>query len=451
MNFFRWALARPLALALAFAAATTFLVACGGGADRTKAQVRLVNAGSGYAGLDLRVDNELRQGAVSPGNSATYVEADPGKAFTLHSAGSSTSLLNFTPSVSARRYYTVLAYGSLGALKQLVLDDNAGAPDTNRALLRVVNAAADAGALDVYLTGTDDTLAASVPQQAGAAVDAVGAWLTVNSGSYRLRVTAAGSKTDLRLDVPVLALGSREVATLVISPSCGRCAGAEPAAQPAGRAITAQAPTQARVRVASGLSDAGIASLRVGGTAIFANVTAPAVTGYTLVPAGEQAVVVGINGATLPSDTRTLAVGADYTLLVYGSPAVPAVAWVRDDNTLPSDRARAKIRLVNGVVGLAGNLSMSADFAPVADNVAAGAASAYDLVDATTTGRLSVTAAGVALPLFEPVEQTFSAAANYTVFLVGGPAATVGIVQERPLSAAGPPQASVPARKSSTA
>ena len=425
MNLFGWTRNPKLALALA----ALLMVACGGGADRTKAQVRLVNASSGYLALDLRVDNEVRQGGVGPGNSATYVEADPGKAFALHSAGSNTSLVNFTPSLSARRYYSVLAYGPLGALKQLVLDDNAGAPDTNRTLLRVVNAAPDAGALDVYLTGTDDALAASVPQQAGAAVDAVGAWLTVNSGSYRLRVTAAGSKTDLRLDVPALALASRQVATLVISPTTGGVLVQGLLLSQQGE-ITAQAPTQARVRVASGLSDAGVASLRVGTAAVFANVTAPAVTNYTLVPAGEQAVVVGVNGATLPGGTRTLAVGADYTVLVYGSPAAAQVAWVSDDNTLPSDRARAKIRLVNGVQGLAGNLSMSVDFVPVANNVAAGAASRHEEVDATTTGRLSVTVAGAAQPLFDVDEQTRMAAANYTVFLVGSPTAPVRIVRK---------------------
>ena len=414
MNLFRsiaiWALAAML------------LVACGGGADRTKAQVRLVNAGSGYPGLDLRVDNELRQGGVAPGNSATYVEADPGKAFTLHSAGSSTPLLTLTPSVSARRYYTVLAYGASGALKHAVLDDNASAPDTNRALLRVVNAAPDAGAVDVYLTGSDDTLAASVPQQAAAAVDSVGGFITVNSGSYRLRVTAAGSKTDLRLDVPALALASREVATLVISPTTGGVLVQGLLLSQQG-GITALAPTQARVRVASGLSDAGIASLRVGATEVFPNVTAPAVTAYTLVPAGAQTVVVGVNSVNRPSDTRTLEVGTDYTVLVYGSPAAPAVAWLRDDNTLPTDRSRAKIRLVNGVVGLPGNASMNVNFTPVADNVAPGAASAYDLVSATTTGRVAVTAVGVAQPLETLTEQTFVAAANYTVFLVGRQAA----------------------------
>ena len=43
------------------------LAACGGGADRTKAQLRMVNASSGYTQLDLRVDDQLRQGAVAYG------------------------------------------------------------------------------------------------------------------------------------------------------------------------------------------------------------------------------------------------------------------------------------------------------------------------------------------------------------------------------------------------
>jgi hypothetical protein len=82
------------------------------------------------------------------------------------------------------------------------------------------------------------------------------------------------------------------------------------------------------------------------------------------------------------------------------------------------------------VEGLSGPLSLSADFAPVADGVAAGTASAYGGVDATTTAQLSVSAAGTAAPLFSAVEQTFVAAANYSVFLVGSAAAPVGIVRK---------------------
>lgn len=422
MTTWRWAAAGALL-------AATLLAACGGGTDRTKAQVRLVNASSGYTQLDWRVDDELRQGAVAYGESASYAEADPGKTNTLARAGSGTALLSFNPAVDKRKHYTLLAYGPQGGLKQLLLDDNAGAPADNRSLLRVVNAAPDAGALDIYLTGTADALAESVPVKAGAAVDAVGEWHTVNSGSYRLRVTAMGSKTDLRLDVPALALASRQVLTLVISPATGGVLVQGLVLTQQG-AIAALAPTQARLRVVSGLADGGSVNLRVGGAAVLANVNTPAVTPYTLVPAGEQAVLVGVNGATAYSRSDTLVAGADYTLLVYGPSAAALVRWVGDDNNLPSDRTLAKLRLVNAVDGLSGPLSLSADFAPVADGVAAGSASAYDGIDATTTAQLSVSASGTAAPLFSAVDQTFAAAANYTVFLVGSASAPVGIVRK---------------------
>ena len=416
--------------ALMALAATALLAACGGGgADRTKAQVRLVNASSGYAQLDWRVDDQLRQGAVAYGDTASYAEADPGKTNTLSRAGTGTALLTFNPGVSERKHYTLLAYGPQGGLKQLLLDDNAGAPADNRSQLRVVNAAPDAGALDVYLTGAADTLAESVPVQSGAAVDAVGAWLTVNSGSYRLRVTATGSKTDLRLDVSGLALASKQVVTLVLSPATGGVLVQGLVLSQQG-AIAALAPTQARVRVVAGLADTGSVNLRVGGAAVLSNVNAPAVTPYTLVPAGEQAVVVSVNGSAQPGSSVTLTAGADYTLLVYGAAAAAQVRWLGDDNNLPSDRTRAKLRLVNAVEGLSGPLSLSADFAPVADGVAAGTASAYGGIDTTTTAQLSVSAAGTAAPVFSAVDQTFVAAANYTVFLVGSATGPVGIVRK---------------------
>ncbi len=410
--------------------ATTWLAACGGGADRTKAQVRLVNASSGYAQLDLRVDDELRQGGVVYGESPSYAEVEPGKTQTLTRAGSGTALLSFNPSVSARKHYTLLVYGPQGGLKQAMLDDNAGAPADNRSLLRVVNAAPDAGALDIYLTGTDDPLAESVPVQSAAAVDAVGEWLTVNSGSWRLRVTAAGSKTDLRLDVSALALGSKQVATLVLAPAVGGVLVKGLLLTQQG-AIAALAPTQARLRVVAGLADAGIVNLRLGGAAVLSSVTAPAVTPYTLVPAGVQAVVVAVNGAAAQTDASvTLTAGADYTLLVYGPPGAALVRWITDDNNLPSDRTQAKLRLVNGVAGLSGVLSLSADYAPIADGLDAGLASAYGTLAATTTAQVSVTAAGTAAPLFNAAEQSFAAAANYTVFLVGSAASPVGIVRK---------------------
>ncbi len=78
----------------ALAISIALLAGCGGGSDATKAQVRMVNASAGYKELDLRVQDQVRQGGVVYGAAEGYIEIDPGKAAsTISSAGSATPLL----------------------------------------------------------------------------------------------------------------------------------------------------------------------------------------------------------------------------------------------------------------------------------------------------------------------------------------------------------------------
>ena len=73
----------------------------------------------------------------------------------------------------------------------------------------MLNATSDT--LDVYLTGTDDSLADVSAAIGGVVAGSSSGFSTVRSGSYRLRITQAGSKTDLRLDVPDITLTSTGV------------------------------------------------------------------------------------------------------------------------------------------------------------------------------------------------------------------------------------------------
>ena len=421
----------------ALALTACLLAACGGGTDRTKAQVRLVNASSGYTQLDLRVDDQLRQGAVAYGAAAAYVEVDPGKAAsTVSSAGSATPLLSFTPPLSEKKYYTLLVYGAAGVLRQQTLDDNAGAPDTGRALLRVFNAASDAGGLDIYLTGSSDSLDTAVAIQTGAAFGTLGVWITVNSANWRLRVTAAGSKTDVRLDVPVLPLPSKQLATLVLTPGAsGVLVNALVLVQQG--AIARQDSQQARVRLAAVVANSGTVGAQVGTTLLAAGNGSPSLGDYLLLPsggsAGASAVVVTVNGQAVSAPSFTLLPGQDYTLMVHGPLAAAQVSWVLDDNRLPADVSRAKLRLINGLSDSAAPLAMTLDFASVASAVAAGTASVYASVAPTsgggTDGKLAITAIGVTTPLWTVNDQILRASANYSVLLVGRQAAPTGIVR----------------------
>jgi hypothetical protein len=433
-----WRFFSTLLLALAAAA-------CGGGAtDPSKAQLRLVNATGPvtvnnavtYNQLALRLDGQAVQGQVAYGETGSYAEVSAGSpTASLTRPLGGASLLSFTATLTKGKYSTVLAYGveggseraNEGTLAQLVLDDNADEPAANKSRVRVVNAAPDLGVLDVYLTGSAEALTTSGLVQSAAAVGTAGAFTELASGNWRLRITPSGNKADVLLDVPALALGSRQVATLAVTPGPGGVLAHVLVLTQRGGVQVAN-NTQARVRVVAGLADGGLVSATVGGTPLLANATSPAVGAYTAVLAGTQPVTLTVAGSLRAVPAAVLQAGGDHTLLVHGTPAAPLAQWLMDTNTRPVASTRVRMRLVNGVVGLANPLGLTADFVPVASSVAAGAASPYTELAASSKAQLAVTLPGAATPLFTAVDRVLEATATYTVLVVGSVAAPVGIV-----------------------
>jgi hypothetical protein len=403
---------------LGWGIAVSLLTACGGGGtDPTKSLVRLVNASGGYEALSLSLDGSTVQSSVPYGGSSNYSEADPkGTSATVTAPSSAAVLTTTTVALAKKNHYTLLSYGKAGALASLLLTDETGAPDSGKALLRIINTAPDAGTLDVYLTAENDVLASSTALQGALAYGSLGLYNNIVSGTWRLRVAAAGSKTDLRLDVSGLNFGSQGVTTLVLTPGRGGVlVNALLLAQQG--SITTAANSQARVRVVAGVTDSGAVSASVGGTALLSGVGAPAQTNYTLLPAGSVPVVVSANGNAATLSSANLAAGGDYTLLAYGTAASPVAVLLTDDNTLPSDSTGAKLRLVHGLADVGGTLSLQVDLVVVASGLAQGAASTYSPVNVSTTAKLTATGAGFTFNT--GADQTFVAGANYSFFVVG--------------------------------
>jgi hypothetical protein len=415
----------------AASAAAGLLSACGGGdRDRTRARLRLVNA-SGYNALDLRVADSVRQAAVAYGQTAQYVDIDTSEADTdVTASNSATALQSLLPALQRDNNYTLLATGPEGALRVQLLDDNLGEPEVGRSRLRLVHGAPDAGAVDIYLTAGGDTLATAVPLRAGLAPGADPVLAEAATATWRLRVTAAGSKTDVRLDLPAITLGERQNATLVLTAARGGAlVNALLLAQQG--AITKGDVAHARVRVVAGLAMGGVVSAQVGDTVLMSSVGSPAVGLYALVPSTGVAVPVtlAVDGSPLAAPAVALLPGADYTLMLSGLPAAPRASWIEDDNRLPVDNGRTKLRLVHGLADFNGTLSLTADFLPVANGVLPGEASAYGEVQASSLAQLAVGGAGQAQAVYQAVEQQLLADAVYSLFLVGTLAAPVGILR----------------------
>lgn len=415
------------ALALGLAA---LLASCGGGADRTKANVRFVNA-SDYASLDLKVASVRRFAAVGFGASPGYVEVDPDATDSqITVADASSPLVSLTPSLTRKLHYTVLAWGQQGRLKSTVLDEDATAPDAGKARLRILNAAPDAGALDVYLTGANDTLSAAVPLASAAAVGTLGSFLSVDSGTWRLRLTGAGTSSDLRLDVSGMVLDSKGVYTLVLTPASGGVM-AQALLIPQQATVAVQALAHARVRVAAAIGGGGAVQATLGSTTLLAETASPAVGAYVVVPSGEQLLSVTAGGAALASTRINLPAGAERTLLVHSAGGTPQAGWLEDDNRRPSSSTLAKLRLVNAIPSNTASLSMTVDALPLASAVAPGAASGAAELSPGTTLDIAATPAGAATAIFRADDQTLLADGIYTLFIWGGTAPTGTLRKDR--------------------
>jgi hypothetical protein len=422
--------------AIVVACAALALSACGGGGSGSgNASVRLVNATATRASLDL-----LANGATA----ATAVAADTVSAYAGVAAGSptlqvnddatSTALGTIAPSVGAGGHYALVAYESGGSLRTTVIGEDIAAPVAGTAALRVVDAATDAGAVDVYITdpAIDITTLASPSFTFPSSTSLqTSAFLTFTPGNYRIRVTGAGNPTDLRLDVSGITMTNQEVSSLVLTPSVGgTLVNGGLLSQQA--AYTAGRNPNARVRLAAATTGGAIVSASAASTQIAASFTAPAVGPYALVPAS-AAINISVNGASVAAPATPLVAGSDTTLLVYGSAAAPTATLVTDDNHLPTSTTNLKLRLLNGVTGAAPPLSLDAAFAVIASNIAPGTASGYSVVAASTALQLDVLSATSLTPVWSSstLSTPLSVPGNsvFTLFMLGDAAAPVALLR----------------------
>ncbi len=402
------------------------LSACGGSKSSSSGSgnVRLLNATSGYASLDLAVDAAAVNTGLAFGAVGSYASANSnGAATVISSTGSTAALSSVSRSLAKDGHFTLVAYGSSGALKTFVLSEDVAAPVAGLASLQVVNLAPDAGAVDVYLTGSTDTLDNATPLAANLGVANSLLPAPVTAGTYRLRVTGNGDKTDLRLDASGLVLGGAQVASLVLSESLGGVLVNSVLLVQQGKAA-ALTNTQARLRLVSAVSGAGSVTLNVAGTALVGGVS-PNVGGYGQVLGSSGApVLLAVNGKPVAVANLALSPGGDYTLLVWGDAAAPGVTLLTDDNRYPATITGAKLRLVNATSGAPVAFTLKADFSVVAQSVAQGQASALTNVLASSNMRLDVSS-GSNAAVYSLTGATISGKGLYTMYMLGDSAAPV--------------------------
>jgi len=397
------------------------LAGCGSGSG--SAPVRLVNASVGYEeGLGFQDESNQIVTGITYGNASAYSNVQAGSVSltlttTLNGVETSATAAQVR-TVNKDQRYSLVAYGVLNELRMVLVAESNVTPDTGDANVNVLNTSVDIGAVDVYLSPTQDLAISTLIASSIAATTSSpsqSAFAGITAGSYYVTVVGANSIqqgiSDVRFQSPVaITLTALQVVTIILTPGAsGVLANAIVLTQGTTGTAVSYLNTTARARAVTAIPGAtisvvGTTPTNTSVTLLAANNT-PQYSNYAVVETG-PAPVVTVNGATVPvvmndptstttppaEITAALSAGGDYTLGVYldGSGNPKAKVFL-DDNTAPVTSSGVKFRLIN----LASNnqgllLSMSVNKISIASVIPYATASAYTEVSSIPQGTSSV-------------------------------------------------------------
>jgi Domain of unknown function (DUF4397) len=411
------------------------LIGCGG-SDNNSASVRFVNATTDVGGLDLYTGDDKRASNVAPDAVSDYASIDEGSyTAKIKLSGNDSALISPSVSLTGDNHYAAVAWGRSDAVRLAVLTEEEDEPSAAIAEVRIFNGATDVGKIDAYLTDPAAALDTVSANASSISTGSVSGYAELAKGTYRLRITAAGDKTDVRLDIASITLADKDRVTIILQPTPGGVLAHSLLLVQQG-ALTVNKNTYARARAVASVSGNGVVAAKVGSTSLSAALTSPAVGNYVLVPSGSQTLLAQVNGATVSSASTTFAAGGDYTVFLYGGTSSAQLTLLSDDNRLPTDSSKAKMRLVHGGEGYS-SLSLALDSVSVASEVPFGQASTFTQVTPNKGNALvEVTSALSNTPLYTTVKTSgdtgvsIDAQSVYTVFMLGGNAAPRGLMRK---------------------
>ena len=421
-----------IGVAALLAAAVVLLSSCGNSSGT--ANIRMLNVSTGYSSLDLYASNNSN---TNPSYTAqiqgtayevlsNYTSISSGSySLEFRTTGSTSALAtDGSESLTDGSHNLYVGYGSSGNFATLKISEDQSSANSGYAKVTVINAS-EAGNVDVYLTDSTTELVNASPVVSNMATGATSA-VTVTSGNYRLRVVGTGDTTDLRADVAQVTFNSTTVDSLLLTSTTGGML-VNVSLVPQQGSLTTYNTAQARIRGAVGIANGTTVNATIQGANILTNATVGVIGGiYTLVDAGSNLPVnLSVDGTAVTVPSQTLAAGADYTLLVWSNASGTQTSLISDVNTLPANlTSKARVRLLNGMSGLADPLTLLVNFETDATGVTLGSASDSTSAQAEfasgTNNEVDVIDTSTAATLSSQTTVTLNAGSVYTMFMAGG-------------------------------
>jgi len=181
---------RQLCGILILLGAAFVMSACGGGDSSTtpQARLRVLHASPDAPNVDVYVDGTKVLPNVPYPALSQYLSLAAGQhRIQVNAAGTTTTVIDASPSLGANAAYTAIAAGFLANIEPLLATDETAAAATGQARLRVIHASPDAGPVDILVNG--QVVLSNV------AFGAISNYLSVPAGTYTVQVNATGTST----------------------------------------------------------------------------------------------------------------------------------------------------------------------------------------------------------------------------------------------------------------
>jgi hypothetical protein len=413
------------------------LVSCssknGGGGD---AKIRVVNVIPDAAAISLQLDKDPPLvNALAFQGLTQYLSAGTGsREFKVSANSGTTFAIDTTLSIGANNYSYVV-YGPVASAQSvLVVESGLTVPNSGTFNFRVINVAAGIGAVDVYLTPAGADLNSTSPNIANVGAGASSGLVPVNTGSYELRVTAAGTK-DVIYDTGVQAFNTSQGTYQAVIYTKGSARLPNVAVLNVDSTGTGQVNDNllAEFKVLNASSVASPLNVLVDGNIVLSNIPFAGISDYVTASAGSHTFAVQATatpGANLLTLVATLASATD-TSLAFSGPAGALVPLVLNDNNLPSPAGRARVRFVNVSPGL-GPLDVYVNFSKQLSGLASNSGSSYIEVTADaaigTLYEFDFNIAGTTSVVLKVPSVSIIAGHTYTIYVVGAPATPQAVV-----------------------
>ncbi|MEO8739025.1 MAG: DUF4397 domain-containing protein [Casimicrobiaceae bacterium] len=411
----------------------------------TQSHVRVVNLIPNAGGpINVTVDNNpfaagLVFETLQPYQSLDSITLNnPTRTIRASVAGSVSTLITTQTAPIGQASYTYVMSGPITAPTGQLYDDTFTDPGAGNFNVRLINAAAGIGAVDVYLTAPGADLNQVSPSVGGVSYGGFSLFATVASGNLQLRVTPAGSKGVIFQTPPRNYAERAAVDVVVYSRGSSSLVNVQLLNNDATGDGTILNNELAQFKVVNASTVASPLNVFFDGALKLSNIPIAGATSYQRTTATAHTLAIEATatpGATLLTIAPIFVPATDSSVILEG-PAGAMTATILADNNLPPGPGNARVRVVNATAGIAA-LDVFVNFSKQISGLPLNSgAYSLELAAAAVDGtpyQFSFNVAGTSQTVLTLPALSLVGTRTYTLYIVGPPSALTGaITQDSP-------------------